>query len=206
LHCSEQGNISQLTHIDLIHICMQGVILSEWDGLSEGRSVGASTCPGPVVVLAATNRPNDLDPALLRRLSVQIRTRMPDAQGRLSILTVLLKNDVLDVGLDLEDVASRIIDFSGSDIRELVRLAKQHRNKLYLKSNNDLLSALMDGTAGNTAAARDLQVNWTPLTSADFEQATLKLMDTSSKNQEYQSSIRSQEQSLLRFIAQTLGK
>lgn len=183
--------------------------MSEWDGLSDGRTADASTCPGPVVVLAATNRPNDLDPALLRRLPVRIKTRMPDAEGRLSILTVLLKNDVLDMGLDLEDVASRIVDFSGSDIRELVRLAKQHRSKLYLKSNNDVLSALMDDTAGKSPVARsvcDLQVDRAPLTTADFAQATLKLMDTSTTNQEYQSSIRSQEQNILRFLAQTLGK
>lgn len=184
--------------------------MSEWDGLSEGRTADASMCPGPVVVLAATNRPNDLDPALLRRLPVQIETRMPDAQGRLSILTVLLKNDVLDMDLDLEDVALRIVDFSGSDIRELVRLAKQHRSKLYLKSNNDLLSTLMDDTAGKTTAAArglcDLKVDGSPLTATDFAQASSKLMDTSSKNQEYQLSIRSQEQSLIRFIAHALAK
>jgi len=162
------------------------------------------------VVLAATNRPNDLDPALLRRLPVQIETRMPDVRGRLSILTVLLKNDVLDVGLDLGDLASRIINFSGSDIRELVRLAKQHRNKLYLKSNNDLFNALMSNdAAAKTAAPRstcDMQVGRVPLTAADFAQATLKLTDTCSKNQEYLPSIHNQEQRLLNFIAQTLGK
>jgi SpoVK/Ycf46/Vps4 family AAA+-type ATPase len=67
---------------------MQGVLLSEWDGLKTLNS--SSESQGPVVLLGATNRPHDLDSAILRRMPVQVKMNMPGLEGRLDILQKLL--------------------------------------------------------------------------------------------------------------------
>lgn len=74
-----------------------------------------------VVVLAATNRPYDLDPAVLRRLSRQFRVGLPDQVARLKILTLLLRNETCDV--DLPRLAQKTAGYSGSDLEEVCRAA-----------------------------------------------------------------------------------
>ena len=60
----------------------QGVFLSEWDGLTTTNSSSSLLLSAPVVVLGATNRPMDLDKAFLRRMPVQIKTKVPDLDAR----------------------------------------------------------------------------------------------------------------------------
>lgn len=121
---------------------IQGVFLAEWDGLvsalnknekieNETAAVPTANRLPPIVVLGATNRPNDIDPAFLRRMPVQIRTFMPDKVARLSILNALLLDEAQqlaeDVNLDI--IAEKTIGFSGSDLKELVRNANLFRSK-----------------------------------------------------------------------------
>jgi len=116
---------------------MQGVFLSEWDGLTQDNKdlgetgKGTQSAQGPVLLLGATNRPQDLDKAFLRRMPVQIQTPMPDTQARAAILRAQLQSQVLSPDVDLSVLAAAIPAFSGSDIRELVRLAMQQRAKVY---------------------------------------------------------------------------
>lgn len=121
---------------------LQGVFLSEWDGLvvdrddrgkdKEGKSAAAQP---PVVILGATNRPADIDPAFLRRMPVRIQTRMPDAAARAEILSALLKKEThIGSDVDLVYIAQAAEDFSGSDLRELVRVAVLQREKSRLQS------------------------------------------------------------------------
>jgi ATPase family AAA domain-containing protein 1 len=112
---------------------LQGILLSEWDGLKDQNS-RCSTAP--VVILGATNRPMDLDPAILRRLPVQIKTKMPDLKARVDIFEKLLHKQLCDDGdggvsseVDLKDLAMRTEDYSGSDLREVVRVALSQRTK-----------------------------------------------------------------------------
>jgi SpoVK/Ycf46/Vps4 family AAA+-type ATPase len=63
-----------------------GRFLSAWDGLLERTK--------PVVVLGATNRPEQLDPAVLRRLPIKLATKVPDLGGRIVILQKLFKNEL----------------------------------------------------------------------------------------------------------------
>jgi cell division protease FtsH len=88
-------------------------LLSELDGFD--TSVG-------VVLLAATNRPEILDPALLRagRFDRQVLVDRPDKKGRIEILQVHLRKIKLASGVPLDDIAAMTPGFSGADLANLV--------------------------------------------------------------------------------------
>ncbi|HEV2044342.1 MAG TPA: AAA family ATPase, partial [Sphingomicrobium sp.] len=91
-------------------------ILAEMDGLEELNNV---------VVIGATNRPNLIDPALLRpgRFDELIYVGTPDAGGRLRILAIHTKNMPLAKDVDLEGLARRAENFTGADLEDLTRRA-----------------------------------------------------------------------------------
>lgn len=91
-------------------------LLTEMDGFDS--SVG-------LIVLAATNRPEILDPALLRagRFDRQVLVDRPDKAGRLAILKVHVRKIKLDPAVDLEQVAAMTAGFSGADLANLVNEA-----------------------------------------------------------------------------------
>jgi len=90
--------------------------LSLWDGLTTSEY-------SRVIVLGATNRPNDLDPAILRRLPRQFCFELPDLQTRKSILSLLLANEYLSPELDVATVAEWTQGYSGSDLKEMCKAA-----------------------------------------------------------------------------------
>ena len=91
-------------------------ILAEMDGLEELQNV---------VVIGATNRPNLVDPALLRpgRFDELIYVGTPDTAGRRRILAIHTKHMPLDRDVDLESLARRTERFTGADLEDLVRRA-----------------------------------------------------------------------------------
>ncbi|UVF22220.1 CDC48 family AAA ATPase (plasmid) [Microvirga terrae] len=91
-------------------------ILAEMDGLEELQGV---------VVMAATNRPNLIDPALLRpgRFDELIYVPVPDAQGRRHILGIHTKDMPLGPDVDLDIIAERTARFTGADLEDLTRRA-----------------------------------------------------------------------------------
>ncbi len=91
-------------------------LLSELDGFDPGQGI---------VLLAATNRPEILDPALLRagRFDRQVLVDRPDRHGRKAILAVHVKKIRMDVAVDLEQVAALTPGFSGADLANLVNEA-----------------------------------------------------------------------------------
>lgn len=76
---------------------------------------------GQVVVIAATNRPNTLDPALRRagRFDREIDIGVPDEVGRMEILRIHTKNMKLAPDVELENVAKNTHGFVGSDLSSL---------------------------------------------------------------------------------------
>ncbi len=88
-------------------------ILSEMDGFSQNESV---------IVIAATNRPDVLDPALLRpgRFDRHITVDRPNYKGRLAIFEVHTQEVPLDFDVDLEKLAAGTVGLTGADIRNLV--------------------------------------------------------------------------------------
>ncbi|MFC1987742.1 ATP-dependent zinc metalloprotease FtsH [Chloroflexota bacterium] len=91
-------------------------ILTEMDGFDTNTSV---------IVLAATNRPDILDPALLRpgRFDRRVILDRPDINGRIAILKVHAKGKPLDNGVDLEVLAKQTVGFSGADLANLMNEA-----------------------------------------------------------------------------------
>lgn len=85
-----------------------------------------------IIMIAATNRPDILDPALLRpgRFDRQIVVDRPDIRGRLAILKVHAKGKPIDSNVDMEVLARRTPGFTGADLANLVNegalLAARH--------------------------------------------------------------------------------
>ena len=102
-------------------------ILVEMDGFDTGTNV---------IVIAATNRPDILDPALLRpgRFDRRVVLDNPDLKGRVQILDVHAKGKPLDEEVDMERVARQTVGFSGADLANLVNesaiLAARRAKKL----------------------------------------------------------------------------
>lgn len=124
-------------------------MLVEMDGFS--RSEG-------VIVLAATNRPDILDPALLRpgRFDRQIHVGRPDVKGREEILKVHAKDKKLDASVSLKTVARSTAGFTGADLSNLlneaaIMAARDNRPVLTME---DLNEALMKITAGPAKKSR----------------------------------------------------
>ncbi|MGM9991446.1 MAG: ATP-dependent zinc metalloprotease FtsH [Candidatus Bruticola sp.] len=94
-------------------------LLVEMDGFDSTPSAS------PVIVLAATNRPDVLDPALLRpgRFDRQVIVDRPDIAGRTAILKVHSRGKPLDEKVDLRDLAQRTPGFSGADLENLLNEA-----------------------------------------------------------------------------------
>ncbi len=113
-------------------------ILAEMDGLEELQSV---------VVIGATNRPNLIDPALLRpgRFDELVYVGVPNAEGRRRILAIQTQKMPLASDVDLDEVARQTDRFTGADLEDVVR------------------------RAGLTALRRSLQS--AEVTMADFEEA-----------------------------------
>ncbi|MBX3443896.1 MAG: ATP-dependent zinc metalloprotease FtsH [Planctomyces sp.] len=91
-------------------------ILSEMDGFNQSEAV---------IVIAATNRPDVLDPALLRpgRFDRHVAVDRPTREGRLGILKVHVRKVPLADNVDLDRIAGSTIGFSGADLRNLVNEA-----------------------------------------------------------------------------------
>ena len=100
-------------------------LLTEMDGFGANEGI---------IIIAATNRPDVLDPALLRpgRFDRQITVSLPDVKGREEILVVHAKNKILADGITLKNLAKRTPGFSGADLENLLNeaaLLAVRRNK-----------------------------------------------------------------------------
>ncbi|KAM1449633.1 hypothetical protein ACFX1R_009299 [Malus domestica] len=91
---------------------MKNEFMVNWDGLRTKDKEG-------VLVLAATNRPFDLDEAVIRRLPRRLMVNLPDGQNREKILRVVLAKEDLETDVDLEAVANMTDGYSGSDLKNL---------------------------------------------------------------------------------------
>jgi SpoVK/Ycf46/Vps4 family AAA+-type ATPase len=85
--------------------------MGEWDGIGGGN--------GGVIIMSATNRPFDLDDAVLRRMPRRILVDLPNEEARGKILAVHLKDEQLHSSVSLADLAKRTELYSGSDLRNM---------------------------------------------------------------------------------------
>ncbi len=118
-------------------------ILVEMDGFDTNTNV---------IVVAATNRPDVLDPALLRpgRFDRQVILDRPDMKGRLEILKVHIKGKPLDKAVDLQFVARQSPGFSGADLANLVNeaailAARRNKKVISIGDFNEALERVVAG-------------------------------------------------------------
>ena len=101
---SRGGHANRTSHRELIN-----QFLREWDGMNDLSAF----------IMVATNRPFDLDDAVLRRLPRRLLVDLPVEKDRESILRIHLKNEVLEGAVSLSDLAKRTPFYSGSDLKNL---------------------------------------------------------------------------------------
>ncbi len=118
-------------------------LLAEMDGFASNE---------PVIILAATNRPEVLDPALLRpgRFDRQVLVDKPDFQGRLDILNVHIKHIVVGDNVNLKEVASMTAGLAGADLANVINEAtllagRKNKDKV---EQSDLKEAVERSIAG----------------------------------------------------------
>ncbi|KAK1762005.1 P-loop containing nucleoside triphosphate hydrolase [Phialemonium atrogriseum] len=95
------------------HLSDLNQFLTEMDGITSKDS-------NSPMVIAASNRPFDIDEGVLRRLGRRILINIPDAAGREQILKIHLVGETMDPSLDLAEIAKSTQDYTGSDLRDLV--------------------------------------------------------------------------------------
>ena len=105
-----------------------------------------------IIIIAATNRPDILDPALLRpgRFDRQIVVDRPDVKGRLAILKVHIKGKPVDKNVDLEVLARRTPGFTGADLSNLVNeaallAARRNKKSIFMSELEDSIERVMAG-------------------------------------------------------------
>ena len=120
-------------------------LLVEMDGMEENTGV---------VVIAATNRPDVLDPALLRagRFDRQITVALPDRKGREAILHVHARNKKFVKDLDLGALAKRTPGFSGADLENVLNEAailavRENKDEIGMKQIDEAIDRVMMGPA-----------------------------------------------------------
>ena len=119
-------------------------LLTEMDGFTAGDAT--------VIVLAATNRPETLDPALLRpgRFDRQVLVDRPDLAGRLKILEIYAAKIKLDTEVNLKQIATRTPGFAGADLANLVNeaallAARNRREQVTQADFNEAIERVVAG-------------------------------------------------------------
>lgn len=120
-------------------------LLVEMDGFAENEGV---------IMIAATNRPDILDPALLRpgRFDRQIQVGRPDVKGREAVLKVHARNKPLDETVDLAALAQRTPGFSGADLENLLNeaalvAARSGKKKIDMRDVDEASDRVIAGPA-----------------------------------------------------------
>ena len=128
-------------------------LLTEMDGFGANEGI---------IIIAATNRPDVLDPALLRpgRFDRQVTVSLPDKNARIEILKVHAKNKVLDKNITLEYLAKRTPGFSGADLENLLNEAallavRRNKNVITMSEIDEATDRVLMGPAKITKKYTD---------------------------------------------------
>lgn len=120
-------------------------LLVEMDGMTQNNGI---------VIIAATNRPDVLDPALLRsgRFDRQVTVSLPDKRGRTEILKVHARNKKLASDVSLENLAKRCPGFSGADLENVLNegailAVRENRKEITMADLGEAIDRVMMGPA-----------------------------------------------------------
>lgn len=150
-------------------------LLVEMDGMGENKGI---------VIIAATNRPDVLDPALLRsgRFDRQITVNLPDKKGRYEILKVHARNKKLAPDCSLESLAKRTPGFSGADLENVLNegaiLAVRDKRKMITMDDLDeAIDRVMMGPAKKSRKYTDKEKRLVAFHEAGHAVIGIKLED-----------------------------
>lgn len=173
---SREGSADDSAHGTLTSV--KTTMMSEWDGLNSGTNGKGEAGSDRVVVIGSTNRPFDLDEAVLRRFPRRILVDLPDLETRREILEVTLAENRLDPSVNLTAIAERLEGYTGSDIKEVCREAVVQisheqarmldRGFIDASDDNDMP---IDGESNYVSGLNRLR----PVQKEDFEKAMRKL-------------------------------
>ena len=128
-------------------------LLTEMDGFGANEGI---------IIIAATNRPDVLDPALLRpgRFDRQVTVALPDKNARIEILKVHARNKTLDKSVTLEYLAKRTPGFSGADLENLLNEAalltvRRNKKKITMEEIDEATDRVLMGPAKVTRKYTD---------------------------------------------------
>ncbi|XP_072968810.1 uncharacterized protein [Typha angustifolia] len=147
--------------------------MSHWDGL-------LTKCGERILVLAATNRPFDLDEAIIRRFERRIMVGLPTLESRESILRTLLSKEDVEGELDYKELATMTEGYSGSDLKNLcvtaayrpVRELIQKERQKELERRQNAENGENAGEASQSSGVGDEQkITLRPLNMEDLRQA-----------------------------------
>ena len=148
-------------------------LLVEMDGFAKNEGV---------IVLAATNRPDILDPALLRpgRFDRQIHVGQPDVKGREEILKVHARGKKLDESVSLRTIARATSGFTGADLSNLLNeaailAAREDRPVLNMDDLNEAMMKIIAGPAKRSRVQQRRDLKTTAIHEAGHAVATYKL-------------------------------
>ncbi|KAG8743504.1 hypothetical protein FRC10_011895 [Ceratobasidium sp. 414] len=131
---------------------MKAEFMTLWDGLASGEDTR-------ILVLGATNRPNDIDQAILRRMPKRFAVRLPDIEQRTKILNLMLKSANLIPDFSIRELARKTDGLSGSDLKEACRNAAMVPVREYMKlnggSHEDMRRAQAEGFKLRPLTMRD---------------------------------------------------
>ncbi|CAI9094208.1 OLC1v1029902C1 [Oldenlandia corymbosa var. corymbosa] len=143
--------------------------MTQWDGL-------LTQSGERILVLAATNRPFDLDEAIIRRFERRIMVGLPSAENREMIIKTLLAKEKVDANLDFKELATMTEGYSGSDLKNLCTTAAYRpvRELIQQESIKDLEKkhrAEQRGGTGSGDEEEERVVTIRPLNMKDFKEA-----------------------------------
>ncbi|CAB9515951.1 Proteasome-activating nucleotidase [Seminavis robusta] len=162
---SREGTSDDSAHGTLTSV--KTTMMSEWDGLNSGTNGSGEAGSDRVVVIGSTNRPFDLDEAVLRRFPRRILVDLPDLQTRKEILEVTLAENRLAPDVNLTAIAERLQGYTGSDLKEVCREA-------VVQISHEQAKLLDQGPSSNDALQGSSQ-RLRPVNMDDFENALAKL-------------------------------
>ncbi len=132
-------------------------LLTEMDGFGANEGI---------IIIAATNRPDVLDPALLRpgRFDRQVTVSLPDTQEREAILKVHAKDKILAKNVNLKSISKRTSGFSGADLENLLNEAallavRKDQDQITLKDIDEATDRVLMGPAKTSRKVSD-DVKW----------------------------------------------
>lgn len=155
------------THDHEATAMMKAQFMSLWDGLMSDPSC-------TVIIMGATNRPQDLDKAILRRMPATFHISMPNVTQRAQVLKLILEKEPIAEEVDMATLSIMTEGFSGSDLRELCRNASVYRVRDFVRHHQPAPAA----SAGTSTDEDEFHDALRPITMEDLVMSVNKMKDS----------------------------